>query len=121
MVDDYYSLIAHAVSRVPRNNDEVRHAIYEQARTALLEQLRAYRPPLSDAALANEQFALEAAISRVEEDLLLSVMRQFVGESRVSSWSKLSFISRAQEFVRSAGGKFKSGALAGIGGAKSGT
>jgi hypothetical protein len=92
MVDDYYSLIAHAVSRVPRNNDEVRHAIYEQARTALLEQLRAYRPPLSDAALANEHFALEAAISRVE-----------------------------QEFVRSAGGKFKSGALAGIGGAKSGT
>jgi hypothetical protein len=109
MADDYYSLIAHAVSRVPRNNDEVRHAIYEQARTALLEQLRAYRPPLSEAALANEHFALEAAISRVEEDLLLSVMRQFVRES-VSSWSNLSFISRAQEFVRSAGDKFKSGA-----------
>jgi hypothetical protein len=107
MVDDYYSLIAHAVSRVPRNNDEVRHAIYEQARTALLEQLRAYRPPLSDAALANEHFALEAAISRVEEDLLLSVMRQFVGESRVSSWSKLSYISRAQEFVRSVVDKFE--------------
>jgi hypothetical protein len=107
MADDYYSLIAHAVSRVPRNNDEVRHAIYEQARTALLEQLRAYRPPLSDAALANEHFALEAAISRVEEDLLLSVMRQFVGESRVSSWSKLSYISRAQEFVRSVVDKFE--------------
>ena len=86
---------------------EVRHAIYEQARTALLEQLRAYRPPLSDAALANEHFALEAAISRVEEDLLLSVMRQFVGESRVSSWSKLSYISRAQEFVRSVVDKFE--------------
>ena len=39
MDDCYYSVIASAVSRLPSTTDEARHAIYEQARTALHERL----------------------------------------------------------------------------------
>jgi len=41
-------------------------AIYERARTALLEVLRNSNPPFSEAELATEQAALEVAISMVE-------------------------------------------------------
>jgi hypothetical protein len=62
---DYYSIIAHAVSRLPGKTDEARHAFYERARTALREGLSNYDPALSD----TEQAALETAISRLEVDL----------------------------------------------------
>jgi hypothetical protein len=62
VADYYYSVVAHAVSGLPRKNDEVRHAIYEHTRTALQERLH-NDPQISDAQLVNEQFALEAAIS----------------------------------------------------------
>jgi hypothetical protein len=64
---DYYSVIANAVSRSSSKTDEARRAIYERARTALREALRDYEPPL----LANEQVALEAAVYRLEADLVL--------------------------------------------------
>jgi hypothetical protein len=73
---DYYSIIANAVARLPNRTPEARHAIYERARTALLERLSNYEPALSDTALANEQGALEAAISRLEADLSSGDMRQ---------------------------------------------
>jgi hypothetical protein len=63
---NYYSVIARAVSRLPSNTDEARHAIYEQARTALLEALRDFDPPLSETELANEQSVLEMAIRVLE-------------------------------------------------------
>jgi hypothetical protein len=50
---------------------------------------------VSPAALATEQFALEAAISRVETEL-----RRNTREETTLSPSGLSFISRAKEFVR---------------------
>jgi len=64
---DYYSVIASAVSRSPSKTDEARRAIYQRARAALREALRDYEPPL----LANEQVALEAAVCRLEADLVL--------------------------------------------------
>jgi hypothetical protein len=76
---DYYSAIARAASRLPLNNDEARHAIYEQARIALHERL-GNDPQISDAELVNEHHRLEVAIYAVEEDLLLSAMRRFVKE-----------------------------------------
>ena len=105
MSDDYHSVIADAVSRLPPNNDEVRHAIYELARTALQQRLGTYDPPLSDDELASEHYMLEATISRVEEDLLLSAMRRFVKEETASP-SSLSFVSKVKEFVHSIGDKF---------------
>ena len=102
---DYHSVIANAVSRLPSNNDEVRRAIYEQARTALHERL-GNDPQISDAELVNEHYRLEVAIYGVEEDLLLSDMRRFVREETALSPPSLSFISKIKEFVRSAGDKF---------------
>lgn len=64
---DYYSVIANAISRSSsQTDDEARRAIYERARTALREALGDYEPPL----LANEQVALEAAVCRLEADLV---------------------------------------------------
>ena len=91
---DYRSIITSAVSRLPSTADEARHAIYEQARTALHERL-GNDPHISDADLVNEHFRLEAAIYEVEEDLLLRDMRRFVRE-------EIDFISKIKEFVRSA-------------------
>ncbi len=99
------SLIARAVSRFPTNNDELRHAIYEQARTALHERL-GNDPEISDAELVTEHYRLEAAIYSVEEDLLLSDMRRFVIQDMASP-SSLSFISKGKEIVRSVGDKFR--------------
>ena len=101
---DYYSVIASAVSRLPSNNDEVRHAIYEQARTALHERL-GNDPQISDDELVNEHYMLEAAIYKVEEGLLLSVMRRFVREETALSPPSL-IISKIKEFVRSVGDEF---------------
>ena len=91
---DYHSIIAWAVSHVPSTDDEARHAIYEQARTALHERLGT-DPQISDAELVNEHHRLEVAIYEVEEDLLLREMRLFVRE-------EMDFISKIKEFVRSA-------------------
>ena len=97
---DYHSIIASAVSRLPTTADEARHAIYEQARTALHERL-GKDPQISDADLVNEHHRLEVAIYEVEEDLLLKDMRRFVREG--TALSPPSLISKLKEFVRSAG------------------
>jgi formiminotetrahydrofolate cyclodeaminase len=60
---DYYSIIAHAVSRLPSKTDETKQAIYERARAALRKALRS---PFSATELVAEQAALEMAISMVE-------------------------------------------------------
>jgi hypothetical protein len=99
---DYHSIIARAVSHLPSTADEARHAIYEQARTALHHRL-GNDPQISDAELVNEHYRLEAAIYTVEEDLLLSDMRRFV---RAETALSRSIISKVKEFVRSAGNKF---------------
>jgi hypothetical protein len=91
---DYYPVIARAVSRLSSKTDGARHSIYERARRALQENLRTHDPPVSPAELATEQFALEAAISRVETEL-----RRNTREETTLSPSGLSFISGVKEFV----------------------
>jgi hypothetical protein len=93
---DYHSIIAWAVSQLPRAADEARHAIYEQARTALHKRL-GNDPQISDAELVNEHHRLEVAIYEVEEDLLLRGMRRFVREE--TALSPPSLISKIKEFV----------------------
>ena len=73
---DYYSIIAHAVSRLPSKTDEARHIIYHRARAAVQETLRHYDPPLSESALANELNAVDAAISRLEADFSIKHLRR---------------------------------------------
>ena len=97
---DYRSIIAWAVSHVPSTADEARHAIYEQARTALHKRL-GNDPQISDAELVNEHHRLEVAIYEVEEALLLRDMRRFVREE--TALSPPSLISTIKDLVRSAG------------------
>ena len=61
---DYYSIIAWAVSHLPSTADEARHAIYEQARTALHKRLGNH-PQISEAELVNEHHRLEVSIYEV--------------------------------------------------------
>ena len=109
---DYYSLIARAVSRLPDKTNEARRAIYERARTALQESLRALDPPISEAELANAQSALEVAIrnveqdvaietavGRMEQDLMATDMRQIVRDDDLSQ-ADPSFMSKVKQFIR---------------------
>ena len=43
---DYYPLIARTVAALDYNTRESRRLVYEQARQALIRQLRAIEPPL---------------------------------------------------------------------------
>lgn len=65
---DYYPLIARAIGGLPDKSGEARKAVYERARRALLAQLRAVDPPLSEPDIQREQQALEDSIARVEAD-----------------------------------------------------
>jgi hypothetical protein len=107
MSDDYHSIIASAVSRLPDKTDEARSVIYERARAALRETLHNYDPPLSETEIANVQSALDTAIGLVEVDFLVAAMRH-AREEAAPSPPSLSFIPRVKEFVRSIVQKFKS-------------
>jgi len=100
MNDDYHSIIARAVSRLPNKTDEAGTAIYERARAALRETLHNYDPPLSESEIANVQSALDTAIGAAEVDYLVRVMRHAREEASPLPPSS-SFISRIKEFVRS--------------------
>jgi hypothetical protein len=63
---DYYPLIAKAVMGLYNGQD--RRRLYEHGRNALLAELRALRPPLSDAVIAKERLAFEEAIRKVEAE-----------------------------------------------------
>jgi hypothetical protein len=104
---DYYSVITHAVSNLPSQTVEARWAVYDNACTALQEKLLTLDPPISEHELANEQLSLEAAIRRVEEDLLLGTMRRFVKEEVRPTTPSLSVIPTVTEFVRSGENKVK--------------
>jgi hypothetical protein len=65
---DYYPLLAKAVSGLKASTPEMRQAIYERARKALLGQLRALQPPAPEGAIEREAEALDEAIARLERE-----------------------------------------------------
>lgn len=65
---DYHPLITRAVEGLDRNAGEARRALYERARAALVAQLRAVEPPLSESDITRERLALEDAIRKVEAE-----------------------------------------------------
>jgi lipoprotein-anchoring transpeptidase ErfK/SrfK len=68
---DYDSILARAVATLNLDtNQQLRHALYDRARKALVDKLRANDPTLSHADLRAESAALEAAILRVEVDAI---------------------------------------------------
>ena len=52
---DYYPLIARAVEGIPEARRRSGGAVYERARTALMQQLRSLDPPLSEADIERER------------------------------------------------------------------
>lgn len=67
---DFQSLLAKAVANLPEHGTPaLRQAIYERARIALVNQLRRMNPPLSEADVAREENALQAAAQRLEHDI----------------------------------------------------
>ena len=65
---DYYPLIARAVGGLDKNTGEIRRALYERARAALVAQLRSVDPPLNESDITRERLALEEAIRKVETE-----------------------------------------------------
>jgi hypothetical protein len=65
---DYQPLIARAVDGLAKNTGEARRALYERARTALVTQLRAVEPALSESDITKERLALEESIRKVESE-----------------------------------------------------
>src|SRR3954466_11001790 len=65
---DYYPLIARAVDGMDESTPQTRGAVYERARTALMQQLRSLEPPLSEEDIEREGLSLDDAIARVEAD-----------------------------------------------------
>ena len=66
---DYYPLIARAIAGLePGAPGEARRALYERARTALIAQLRAVQPPLTESEITRERLALEEAVRKVEAE-----------------------------------------------------
>ncbi len=63
---DYHPLIARAVAGLDKNTGENRRALYDRARTALVNQLRGVEPPLEESDITRERLALEEAIRRLE-------------------------------------------------------
>lgn len=65
---DYYPLIARAVAGLDKNTGENRRALYERARTALVNQLRSVEPALNESDITRERLALEESIRKVEAE-----------------------------------------------------
>jgi hypothetical protein len=65
---DYYPLIVKAVAGLHNNTGEIRRALYDRARTALVGQLRSIEPPLNEGDITRERVALEEAIRKVETE-----------------------------------------------------
>ncbi len=75
---DYHPLIARAVTGLDKNTGENRRALYERARTALVNQLRSVEPALDESDITRERLALEEAIRKVEAE---AVKRTRAGRS----------------------------------------
>jgi hypothetical protein len=65
---DYHPLISRAVEGLGKSTGEARRALYERARSALVAQLRAVEPALSESEITRERLSLEEAIRRVEAE-----------------------------------------------------
>ena len=67
-MDDYYSILARAVSRLATNSVQVRQELYEHARTVFTTQLLGQDPQISALEIIGERVEFETAILRVEAE-----------------------------------------------------
>jgi hypothetical protein len=67
---DYYSVLARAVVSLETGDSAAREELYERARSIIIAELRRQNPKISALTITREQAALEAAISKLEAELL---------------------------------------------------
>ena len=65
---DYYSLLARKIGPLADSTAQSRQAVYELARKALFNQLRAIQPPVAEQVIQTEGRALDEAIARLETE-----------------------------------------------------
>ncbi|MBN9672509.1 hypothetical protein [Roseibium aggregatum] len=65
---DYYSILKKTITSLPESNGAARRSVYSRARNAIVNQLKAYEPPLSPSEITAEQLRLEEAIRKVEAE-----------------------------------------------------
>lgn len=65
---DYYSILKKTIASLPENNGAARRNVYSRARNAIVNQLKAYEPPLTPSEITAEQLRLEEAIRKVEAE-----------------------------------------------------
>ncbi|WP_150493419.1 hypothetical protein [Roseibium aquae] len=65
---DYYSILKRTIASLPESNGAARRSVYSRARNAIVNQLKAYEPPLSPSEITAEQLRLEEAIRKVEAE-----------------------------------------------------
>ncbi|WP_155141093.1 hypothetical protein [Roseibium sp. RKSG952] len=71
---DYYTILKKTISALPENNGAARRSVYTRARNAIVNQLKAYEPPLSPSEITAEQLRLEEAIRKVEAEAAREVL-----------------------------------------------
>jgi lipoprotein-anchoring transpeptidase ErfK/SrfK len=72
---DYFPVLNRAVAALNPNTEEARRDLYDRARRALVDGLRASDPALSDTDLRKQSAALEGAIRQVESRLEAEALR----------------------------------------------
>src|SRR5579862_1119405 len=66
---DYYGAMAHAVAKLERNTAAARLELFERAKSMVVQEMRARRPPAAEPEIVRECAALRAAIRQVEDRL----------------------------------------------------
>ncbi|MCE1237909.1 MAG: hypothetical protein LWW93_16285 [Hyphomicrobiales bacterium] len=72
---DYHAILKRAISALPAPNGEARRAVYEKARAALVNQLKAFDPPLSPSEITQQRLQLEEAIRKVESEAAKGLLK----------------------------------------------
>jgi hypothetical protein len=73
---DYHAILKRAITALPSPTGEARRAVYEKARTALVNQLKSFEPPLSASEITQQRLQLEDAIRKVESEAAKGLLRQ---------------------------------------------
>jgi hypothetical protein len=76
MAADYYAILKNAIGALPETSGEARRAVYEKARRAVVDQLKAFDPPLSATEITQERLRLEDCIRRVEAEAAKGILTQ---------------------------------------------
>jgi hypothetical protein len=73
---DYHAILKRAITALPSPTGEARRAVYEKARTALVNQLKSFEPPLAASEITQQRLQLEDAIRKVESEAAKGLLRQ---------------------------------------------